>query len=100
MKNHIQLEKTLLYTKYTEMQNLPVILLGYLPLQTTANTDMPTDKDEVRRGLRMGGEMHVGEEEKTSSTVSLWLPQSSLWDRTLYLRIGNQNSTMKFKEKL
>lgn len=26
---------------------------------------MPTDKKEVRRGFRMGGEMHVGEEEKS-----------------------------------
>lgn len=31
---------------------------------------MPTDKHEVRKGLRMGGEMHVGEEENTFSIVS------------------------------
>lgn len=43
--------------------------------------------------------MHVGEEENTFSVVSLRLPQSSLWDRALYSRKGNQNSNMKRKEK-
>lgn len=81
------------------MQNLPVVLLRHLPLQTTANTDMPTDKYEVRRGLRMGREMHVGEK-NTFSIVSLRPHQSSLWDGASYSQKGNQNSTKKFKEKL
>lgn len=82
------------------MQDLPAVLLRYLPLQTTAYTDMPADKHEVRRGLRMGEEMHMGEEKNTFIIVALRLPQSSLRDRALYSPTRNQNSTMKFKELL
>lgn len=32
---------------------------------------MPTDKHEVRRGLKMGGEVHVGKEEKTHLVLYL-----------------------------
>lgn len=54
------------YTKHTERQNLAVVLLRHLPRQTTANIDMPTDEYEARRNSRMGGEMHVWEDNTLS----------------------------------
>lgn len=44
--------------------------------------------------------MRVGEEENTCGIVPLRLPQSYLWDTTLYSQKGNQNSTIKSKAKL
>lgn len=69
VKNYTQVENILLSVYRVHWNANFTSCLAQTPSWTTiTNTDMPTD--EVRGGLRMDGEVHVGEEENTFSIIS------------------------------